>query len=265
MKLIHCISGICLLGGVTAATAQVLMDFESVTAPSTSGSVMFRDPSFSGSTASKLETVPASSSIVYNTGIPAGNANVGNNALNASFGFVDSGGAPLWVRLTTSGASTLPNPTIPIVPGTSLKFDIWSDHAMYVSLGIRETETGAAFGASGGSSGTIEYLGGNPGGTSGPRGFAIAANTWTTVTYDFGNTTTTPVFGLTGDGVLNPGTDGEGVLESLGLAYDDTTQNRTEALNVWVDKFVFIPEPSSAVLTGLGGLAVLVFRRRHVG
>jgi hypothetical protein len=115
-----------------------------------------------------------------------------------------------WVRFTTDSAMLpLSRPTIPLVAGTAVRFDIWSDHDLFVATGIRETETGAALGANGGASGSIEYLGGSPNGTSGPRGLAVAANSWTTLTFEFLNLSATPVFRFTGDGVVGPGADGE--------------------------------------------------------
>src|SRR5512140_1585406 len=85
-----------------AQSTWTLTDFESYTTPTATGTVLFRNPSFSGTTSSKLDTVAANSAIVESTGIPAGNANVGLNALHVMFNFNDTGSSPLWIRLTTT-------------------------------------------------------------------------------------------------------------------------------------------------------------------
>jgi hypothetical protein len=72
------------------------------------------------------------------------------------------------------------------------------------------------------------------------------------------------VFGFTGNGILDPGVDGKGVLESLGLAFEDTTDNRVGDIGIWMDNFsvVPIPEPSSAAMLLSGLLACFAIRRR---
>jgi hypothetical protein len=240
--------------------AQLITDFESLTTPTASGTVLFRQPTFSGSTSAKLDTTP-NDSIVESTGIPIGNPNSGLNTLRATFSFLDTDPVPLWLRFTTFGATTVPNPTVALGPGTSIQFDIYSDTPMFVAALIRETETGAAIGANGGSTGTIEFVGGTPSSASGTRGKSVTANTWTTLTFDF---TSDSVSGFTGNGVLDPGTDSKGVLEALGLAFDPGT---TGTINIWFDNLqvVAIPEPSSMVLGVVGGLGltIMLMRRRH--
>jgi hypothetical protein len=260
------VAGLCAASLPALLQAQVLTDFESFTVPTANGSTLFLAPTFSGSTGTKLEASPAPSvSIVTDIGIPAGNPNVGTKAFTTSFNFVDTGGAPLWVRLTTFNAATLGNPTLTLDAGTGLQFDIWSDHAFYVSALIRETESAAAFGANGGASGSIEFLGGTPSSASGTRGVSVAASTWTTVTLEFQNPSGTPVSGFTGNGILEPGADGKGVLEALGLAFDDVTGNRNSDINVWIDniKVAPVPEPTTAVLAVLGAVGLGLVRRRR--
>lgn len=254
-----------ILMGILAQSglAQLITDFESFTTPTANGTVLFRAPTFSGSTSGRLDPTP-NESIVESLGVPAGNPNAGLNTFRATFSFLDTATVPLWVRLTTFGATSLPNPTISLAPGAGLQFDIYSDTAMYVAVLVRETETDAAIGANGGSTGGIEFVGGNSSAASGIRGKTVAANTWTTLNFDFGSELVTAFAGATANGILEPGVDNKGVLEALGLAFDDGT---TGNINIWFDNLqvVVIPEPSTVALGLLGGLAltVLVLRQRR--
>jgi hypothetical protein len=173
------------------------------------------------------------------------------------FDFNDTA-TPFWVRLTTFGATSRPNPTIPISPGWSLTFDVYSDTPIFVATAIRETDNNAAIGADGGGSGGtgIEFVGGTPSSATGTRGKSVAANTWTTLTFNGSD----PVSAFTGNGTLDPGSDFKGVLESLGLATDPAN---TGTINVWLDNFqvATVPEPSSLALFLLGGAAFMIRRR----
>jgi hypothetical protein len=239
-----------------AGVAQIIADFESYTTPTANGDVMFRAPSFSGSTGSKLDLSP-NSSIVDSAGIPAGNPNVGNNALLVSFSFLDTNPTPLWLRLTTFNVANQGNPTIGLSSGMGLQFDIHSDTPLFVTALIRETETDAAFGADGGSANGIEFVGGNPTTTTGK---AVAADTWTTLLFDFSTDPVAAFAGATANGILEPGVDGKGVLEALGLAVADGT---TGDINIWLDNFQVVPEPSTIALSVLGGLGLFFAVRRH--
>ncbi|HEY9173492.1 MAG TPA: PEP-CTERM sorting domain-containing protein [Verrucomicrobiae bacterium] len=251
--LLSCIPALVVLG-TSQASAQTLLleNFESYTTPLTN-QVLFRQPSFSGSTSAKLDATPNEGVVRTVGGFPLGDP---NNVLHVAFNFKDSGAEPLWLRLTTFNAPILPNPTVGLWPGWGLQFDIYPSVPLYVTALIRETEANAPLGGNGGSSGTIEFVGGNPTQTSG-RGKEVPANAWTTLVFDFGSD---PVFGFTGNGVLQGGTDGKGVLEALGLATDP---GNTAPINVWLDNFQLIPEPSTVALTVLGGLAMAVWGARR--
>lgn len=258
-KAIVVLAGLSLISTSAYLSGQVIADFESYTTPTANGTVLFRAPSFSGSTSGKLDATP-NSSTVESTGIPAGNPNVGDNALFVTFSFLDANPTPLWLRLTTFGAANQGNPTISLTPGSSLQFDIHSDTPLFVTTLVRETETDAAIGADGGAAGGIEFVGGNPTTTTGK---AVAANTWTTLVFDFDNDPVFAFAGATADGILDPGADGKGVLEALGLAVASGTVGD---INIWLDNFevVVVPEPSTLVLGLLGGLGLMfvIHRRR---
>jgi len=62
-----------------------------------------------------------------------------------------------WLRLNTFNTATNANPTIDL--DQVVKFDIYSDKSLKVGVGVRETATTAAYGANGGTTGTIEWIG----------------------------------------------------------------------------------------------------------
>ena len=127
------------------STTQVLTDFEAY-APGTQ--VMFQPPISSGSTSGFLNSTPDFAYVTNS--FPAGHSSA--KVLAASWSFKTGTSNP-WLRLITYAAANLPNPTI----GTNqvLQFDIYTDNALYVAFGFRETSTTAAIGADGGTSGNI--------------------------------------------------------------------------------------------------------------
>ena len=133
----------------------------------------------------------------------------GGRVLYAAWDFKTGTSNP-WLRFTSNNATNLPNPTI----GTNqvLQFDIYADRDLYVVIGFRETSTTAAIGADGGTSGTIEWIGGTTDNTtSPPKGRLVSAGQWTTLSFFIPYE---PVRGFTGNGVLETST-GKGVLEHL--------------------------------------------------
>ncbi len=236
------------------AQTLTLENFESYVAPLTN-TVMFRQPSFSGSTSAKLDASPNAAVVRTVGGFPFGDP---NNVLHVSFSFKDSGAEPLWLRLTSNNATTMPNPTIGLWQDWGLKFDVYSDTPLYIAALVRETEANAALGGNGGASGGIEFVGGNPSVATGTRGKEVAANAWTTVYFDFDNESVFSFAGATANGILEAGADGKGVLEALGIATDPAN---TGTINIWLDNFVLVPEPSSVALMVLGGFTMALFRR----
>jgi hypothetical protein len=235
------------------ATAQLLTDFESY---SNAVEVMFQEPGFSGTTAGNLSTAATNFSTTADNPLANPNPNGGNRVYSVSWTFDEFAPNP-WIRLTTFNAPNLANPTVDFTQ--SIQFDIFSDSAIYVGLGLRETSTTAAIGANGGASGTIEFVGGRTDNTTTPpKGALVAANTWTTLKFDL---PTEPIRGFTGDGVLTS-TTGKGVLEMLTLVPFDVTDT---TYNLYVDNFavVPIPEPSTWALLALGGFTAAVLGRRR--
>ena len=186
----------------------VLTDFEGFASGTANGTVLLRQPTFSGSTAALLELSPNLTSVTGT--FPSGNESA--RALRANWSWTNT--ANLWLRLTTSGTATLPNPVIDVT--RRLKFDIYSDRAVGVALGIRETGNppGTPIGSNGGTApaiiefaGVTNVLSGQPQVTR-----TISSSNWTTLEFDF---PTEPIRNFVGgNGVLSSAT-GLGVLEHL--------------------------------------------------
>ena len=206
-----------------AGPLQTLADFEAYAAGT---SVMFRDPAFSGSTSSHLDTNPGIANFTRVTNnFPAGHASA--RVLQASWTF-KSGTANPWLRLTTSSAPNLPNPVIGF--NQVLRFDLYTDRDLYVAIGLRETNTGAPIGGNGGASGDIEWVGGTTNNSiSPPRGRLVTAGQWTTLEFFIPYE---PVRASTGNGLLES-TTGKGVLEQLTLVPADGVG----AHNLYLDNF----------------------------
>lgn len=194
---------------VASSNAEtVLTDFEGFASGTANGTVLFRSPSFSGSTDEFLEAAPNLTSVTGT--FPSGNDS--GRVVRANWSWTNT--ANLWLRLTTSGTATLPNPVIDLT--RRLRFDIYTDKALGVALGIRETgnPAGSAIGSNGGTSpGIIEFAGVTNVVTGQPQVTrTISASNWTTVEFDL---PTEPIRSFVGgNGVLSSAT-GLGVLEHL--------------------------------------------------
>jgi hypothetical protein len=189
----------------TAAASEntdiFITDFEGFGNNTDNGTVMFRQPSFSGSTSGMLDASPNSTSVVGS--FPAGNDSA--RVLRANWSWKADASNP-WLRLTTSGTANLPNPVIHVE--RKVIFDIHSNRDVKVAVGIRETGNpeGTPIGADGGSSGVIEWAGvtGSVGGQ--PQCVrTVAAGSWTTLIFDLPNEPIRSFF--QGDGVLSTPTD----------------------------------------------------------
>lgn len=241
-----------LLTVVSAAIspAQVFNDFEGGTV---GGQWGFRQPTFSGSTSANLQpqSTPNTNNIMQVVqGFDINSTQVGE----VRFNFIDSS-PDRWVRLTTSGATGVPNPAIPL--NGLISFDVYSVAPVQLALGVRETGGSGPIGANGGVTGTIEWVGASratASATTAPGGELISGDSWQTVTFDF---TSDPVFAFTGNGVL---TGSWGVLESIAI----TSQGATDQ-QLFFDNFQYtpVPEPSTVAFAIVGGLCALVVLRRR--
>jgi len=169
---------------VASSNTDVLItDFESFADGTGNGTVLFRQPSFSGSTDQFLDASP-------NTTFVTGSFppdHEGSRVLRANWSWNTS--LNPWLRLTTSGTANLPNPVIDLT--LKLVFDVYSDKNLKVALGIRETgnPVGTPIGSNGGTApGIIEFVGvtGVASGQPQPTR-TVTAGSWTTLAFDLPN------------------------------------------------------------------------------
>jgi len=238
-----------------AYAVTVITDFEGFNTTAPSGTIMFRNPSFSGSTSAKMDASVNSSVI--------SDAVVGSNAskkLKVDWLWLSTA-TDLYLRLTTFGATSLPNPAISL--NDNLVFDVYVTKDLYLGIGVRETNTTAPIGGNGGTTGTIELISNEPL-NLGPRtAQLIKANTWTTVVIDL------PKLGLPG-GPYTRGFTGDGAVTSttgmvaLEMLYLAPVGGNIGPYTMYLDNFRqadAVPEPMT--LIGLGaGLGALALRRR---
>lgn len=210
----------------SAHAEVVLTDFEGFSNGTANGTVLVRAPNFSGSTDRFLESTPNLTSV---TGTFPGGIE-GARVLQANWNWTNT--ANLWLRLTTGGTANLGNPVVAL--DRKLKFDLYTDRAIGVALGIRETgnPVGTAIGANGGATGGIEWVGvtniisGQPQVTR-----VIPPNQWMTLTFDF---PTEPVRNFaSGNGVLSTPT-GLGTLEHIAFVPGDGNG----IYHVYLDNFI---------------------------
>jgi hypothetical protein len=178
---------------------------------------------------------------------PAGN--VSTRVFQAQFRFLAEPANP-WLRLTTSNAEGIPNPTVDL--NQNLAFDVYSDRPIGLSLGVRETGTDAALGANGGTTGVIEWVGATGKSGTGPTATRLlAGGVWTHVNFDLDGE---PVTAFTGNGVIDKGETHKGVLEHLAIIPQDGRGEYT----VFVDNFEVTAVPEPAAWASIFGALSLV-------
>jgi hypothetical protein len=202
-----------------------LADFET---HSLGATVLFQAPAYSGTTHEFVDPGSPNFTRVTNA-FPAGNAS--SKVLQASWSFAPgSSGQSPWLRLTTYQAPTLPNPTVSFQHG--IGFAVCADRDIYLAAGLRETSSAAAIGADGGTTGTLEWIGGTSNNTTDPpKGRFIPAGQWVWVDFCI---PAEPVraFADSGNGILES-TTGKGVFDELTIVPADGLGR----YNLYLDNF----------------------------
>lgn len=191
---------------------KLITDFEAIQSETGNGIVLFDTPNASTSTTNFLNSVPEMDIAAVTDTHPVGGQSAGN-VLMVKCQFTNANNA--WLRLITTGTKFFPNPVIDLT--RKLRFDMYSDRAVQVAVGCRETTTaaGTAIGSDGGTTGAIEWAG-----VAGATGTApvptrtIPSNTWTTVTFEFTNE---PIRNFSGGNGVLATTSGLGVLDHLAI------------------------------------------------
>lgn len=215
-----CLAGLFALAVAQPATAQIEVFAENFESRSGgNGTVLFRQPSFSGSTSGLLMASPNVAQVLTERALS------GSRAVKVSWQWRD-GTAFTWLRLTTFNVMALGNPAIPVTNGyVELQVYNAGPADLYVSLGVRETNTTVALGTNSGTAGSIEWVGATSvtvSGASGiePKGKLVPAGRWTTLGFEM---EIEPVQFFTGNSILET-LSGRATLESLGITPVDVTQ-----------------------------------------
>ncbi len=238
-----------------SASAQYFLieDFEAYDPDAVAnGAVMFRQPSFSGTTSGQMDTADPANNV---SRVVAGIASGGSNSLKVQFQWLETGS---WLRLTTFNTTFRPNPAIDY--GLKLQFDVLytSGDDIAIALLSRDNGTAAPIGGNGGTSGAIEVIGATAfTSAAGPDGALVlsASPSWQTVVIDIPNAS---VVAFTGNGVLDNAT---GTLEALAIK----RLGGVGPYDLYFDNFAMVPEPGSLLALGSGliGMSGLLLRRRR--
>ena len=231
----------------TASVSEPFATYETFANNTANGVVMFKAPNFSTTTSQFIDTQTNYTRVTNS--FPAGNPNTSSvKAMVVKWNF-KTGTTDYWVRLTTTNAASLPNPTIDL--GAHVRFNIQSSKAIKVGLGIRETGTTAEIGANGGVTGGIEWIGvTNKVGANPIPNRLVPANTWTTLDFNLPVEPCTNFSG--GNSIL---ATGKGVLEHLILR----GEGGTGAYTVYVDDFQVVNTQSLPGTVTMKAASTLTF------
>jgi hypothetical protein len=249
MRMRYAVLALTALVGMSGAFAQCLItDFEGYTLGA-NGVVLFRQPSFSGSTSSFVVGDPCNfAGGVYNCSqISDEQAFSGTQSLRVAWQFRlnPNTGQPYpnaWLRLTTFNTTSVPNPAITFAHRVRVRLYVPSDTPdFYLTLGVRETGTTAACAGNGGTSGGIEWIGATSAqGNNAPVGKLVnQKDQWVTVKFDV---SCDPIRAFAG-GTANGQLDTErGTLEQL--AFTPTDPANLGPYIVYIDDVeTYVPVP----------------------
>jgi hypothetical protein len=203
-----------------------ITDFEPFASDTANGTVLFRAPTYSGSTSGLLSNSPSVSQVTGT--FPSGLA--GSRALRVSWHWNTS--AYPWLRLTTASAANLPSPVVDL--RRRLEFDLHTDRALRVGLGLRETvlASGTPIGSDGSGSGGIEWAGVTNAVGGQPQCVRrVAPGAWTRVNFDL---PVEPVRNFSGGNGTLSTASGLAALEHLAFVPADGAG----AYNAYLDNFV---------------------------
>ncbi len=223
--------------------ACVIADFEGYPV-GLNASVLFRQPSFSGSTSGFLAFTGLCNldTGVYNCALISDEfAHTGTQSLKVAWQF--TGASNAWLRLTTFNTPNIPNPNF----NFSHRVRVWlyvpsSTPDFYLTLAVRETGSTAACGGNGGTAGGIEWVGATS--ASPPIGVLVdQKDQWVLVEFDLQSMPLIAFAGSSANGVL----DGNaGVLEHL--AFTPVDPNQVGPYIVYLDDIeTVIPGPPGDV------------------
>lgn len=196
--------------GLRPCLLFTLTDFE---AYGSGAEVLFRRPRYSGTTRDDLATSPDSAKVTREV-----DAFSGDSCLKVEWQYVDTN-PERWMRLTTSGAPYIPNPTMWL--DTTIRVRLRLDSGrLRLAAGIREIAVDPEVGENGGTTGPIEWVGAASAVDGAPQGVLVEAmpGVWQTVVF---NPVSDPVVPFTGDGRVESPT-GKGTFEELAFSIVDT-------------------------------------------
>lgn len=225
-----------------AAHSQcIFTDFDSFPVYGGNGAVMFRQPSFSGSTAGFIVTDPFFNPTNL-TQVSDRRAWSGSNSLEMRWRWTVAANA--WLRLTTFNTPNLPNPAISDFTKAVVIFmyvtTVNPDPEFFgapvpdlkVAIAVRETNSGALCGTNGGSANGIEFVRAEQG-VSPPGGRVIGAdarNRWLKIIWRPSTDTLHAFAGATANGILD---FNNGTLEMI--AFSPATPGDEGPYTVYID------------------------------